>query len=127
MQPLAKSTAAMRHWAHHDQHMSSPRSQTVPTKALAASVTRAALERARAEREAPMNGFEQRQKAMALVFSQAFDGCLKHMCICIYIYIYTVYVCVCVCVCDVYTCIYVCTHMYVHVYVPADLIRRGHR
>eukprot|EP00435_Cladocopium_sp_Y103_P024646 s1584_g6.t1 len=31
-------------------------------RALAASVTRAALERARAEREAPMNGFEQRQK-----------------------------------------------------------------
>ena len=57
--------------------MSSQRWQTVPTKALAASVTRAALERARAEREAPMNGFEQRQKVMALVFIEVFDGYLE--------------------------------------------------
>lgn len=46
------------------------------TKALAASVTRAALERARAEREASLSGFEQRQKAaVRMGTTKAGEGC----------------------------------------------------
>ncbi|CAK9017725.1 unnamed protein product [Durusdinium trenchii] len=45
-------------------------------RALAASVTRAALERARAEREASLSGFEQRQKAaVRMGTTKAGEGC----------------------------------------------------
>jgi hypothetical protein len=66
------------------------------------------LERARAEREAPMNGFEQRQKAMALVFSEAFDGCLKHMCIFIYMCVCVMYILASMCA---RTCMCMCMYL----------------